>query len=287
VARIDKPAATALNENNQGKTGQGLSRMSTGASAKNTIIVGGMSLALERRGKGEPLLLLYGEEALEPEAAFLNELASKYEVLIPSPPGFGTSERPDWIGSVDDISYIYLDLIEKLGIKKAPVVGFSLGGWLAAEMATKDCSFISKLVLVAPYGIKVGGPTDRDIADFWSLHPAEVLKRKWHNVEKGKRDFPSMPEEKLTIVARNVESLARFCWDPYMHNPKLKHRLHRITVPTRVIWGEHDGIVSPAYGKAYAELIPGAMLQVIPGAGHFPHLEQPEPFMAALREFLR
>jgi pimeloyl-ACP methyl ester carboxylesterase len=96
-----------------------------------------------------------------------------------------------------------------------------------------------------------------------------------------------MPEEKLTLVARNIESLARFCWEPFMHNPKLKRRLHRIKVPTQVIWGEHDGIVNPAYGKAYAEAIPGAILQVIAGAGHYPHLEQPEAFMTALREFLR
>jgi pimeloyl-ACP methyl ester carboxylesterase len=261
--------------------------MLTTEQGKSRINVGGIDIELEKRGRGKPLLLLYGEEALEPDAPFVDQLAKNYEVLIPSPPGFGTSERPDWIGSVDDIAYIYLDLIEKLGIKKAAVVGFSFGGWLAAEVATKDDSFISKLVLVAPYGIKVGGPLDRDIADFWSLHPSEVLSRKWHDVEKGKRDFPSMPEEKLTVVARNVESLARFCWEPYMHNPKLKRRLHRITVPTRLIWGEHDGIVAPAYGKAYAELIPGAMLQVIPGAGHFPQLEQPEAFMAALGEFLR
>jgi pimeloyl-ACP methyl ester carboxylesterase len=246
-----------------------------------------MDIELERRGSGQPLLLLYGEEGLEPEAPFLEELAKNYEVFIPSPPGFGNSERPDWISSLDDVSYIYLDLVEKLALKNAPVVGFSLGGWLAAEIATKDDSFISKLVLVDAYGIKPGGPFDRDIADFWSLHPSQVLKLKWHDTEKGKRDFPSMPEEKLTIVARNIESLARFCWDPFMHNPKLKHRLHRIKVPTRVIWGEHDGIVAPAYGKAYAEAIPGATLQVIPGAGHFPHLEQPESFMTALREFLR
>jgi pimeloyl-ACP methyl ester carboxylesterase len=251
------------------------------------INVSGIDIEVEKRGRGQPLLLLYGEEGLEPEAPFVDELAKNYEVLIPSPPGFGNSERPDWISSVDDLAYIYLDLIEKLAIRNAPVVGFSFGGWLAAEIATKDDSFISKLVLVAPYGIKAGGPFDSDIADFWSLHASEVLSRKWHDVEKGKRDFPSMPEDKLAIVARNVESLARFAWEPYMHNPKLKQRLHRITVPTRLIWGEHDGIVAPAYGKAYADLIPGAMLQVIPGAGHFPHLEQPEIFMTALREFLR
>ena len=261
--------------------------MLTTDQSKTLIHVCGMDIELERRGKGQPLLLLYGEEGLEVEAPFLDELAKDYEVFIPSPPGFGKSERPDWISSVDDISYIYLDLIEKLTLKHVPVLGFSFGGWLAADIAVKDDSFISHLVLVDAYGIKVGGPYDQDVADFWSLHPSEVLKRRWHDQEKGKRDFPSMPEQKLTIVARNIESLARFCWEPFMHNPKLKRRLHRIKVPTRLIWGEHDGIVSPAYGKAYADAIPGAMLQVIPGAGHYPHLEQPQAFMTALREFLR
>jgi pimeloyl-ACP methyl ester carboxylesterase len=261
--------------------------MLTTDQSKTLIHVCGMDLELERRGKGQPLLLLYGEEALETDAPFLDELAKNFEVFIPSPPGFGNSERPDWISSVDDISYIYLDLIEKLALKNAPLIGFSFGGWLAAEIAIKDDSFISHLVLVGPYGIKAGGPFDQDVADFWSLHPSEVVKRKWHDPEKGKRDFPSMPEEKLTIVARNVESLARFAWEPFMHNRKLKRWLHRIKVPTRLIWGEHDGIVSPAYGKAYADAIPGAMLQVIPGAGHYPHLEQPEAFMTSLREFLR
>ena len=254
---------------------------------KTLIHVSGMDIELERRGKGQPLLLLYGEEGLEPDAPFMDELAKDFEVFMPSPPGFGNSERPDWIRNLDDISYIYLDLIEKLALKNVPVVGFSFGGWLAAEVATKDDSFMSKLVLVDAYGIKAGGPFDRDIADFWCLHASEVLKLKWHDPAKGKRDFPSMTEDQLTVVARNVESLARFCWDPFMHNPMLKRRLHRIKVPTRVIWGEHDGIVKPAYGKAYADAIPGAILQVIPAAGHYPHLEQLEAFMAALREFLR
>lgn len=254
---------------------------------KTLIHVSGMDIELERRGRGQPLLLLYGEEGLEPEAPFVDELARDFEIFMPSPPGFGGSERPDWIRSLDDIAYIYLDLIEKLALKNVPVVGFSLGGWLAAEIATKDDSFISRLVLVDAYGIKMGGPLDRDIADFWCLPSSEVVKRKWADPEKGRRDFASMPEEKLTIVARNIETLARFCWEPFMHNPMLKRRLHRIKVPTRVIWGEQDGIVSTAYGKAYADAIPGAVLQVIPNAGHLPQLEQPEAFMAALREFLR
>jgi pimeloyl-ACP methyl ester carboxylesterase len=245
-----------------------------------------LALELERRGKGPPLLLLYGEETLEREAPFLAELAKDYEVVIPSPPGFGRSERPDWITSPDDIAYIYLDLIERLGLRDAAVVGCSLGGWIAAEMATKDDAFIARLALVSPYGIKVGKPTERDIQDIWLLHPDEVAALKWFDPAKGARDYKAMPEEALTIVARNSESCARFCWDPYMHNPRLKHRLHRIKVPTLLIWGEQDGIVTPKYGEAYRKLIPGAHLRIIPEAGHLPQIEQPDAFLAVLREFL-
>lgn len=261
--------------------------MATIPKSRKFISIGDAKIEVERRGRGKPLLLLPSEEALEPEAPFIDELARKFEVIIPSPPGFGRSNRPDWITNMDDIAYLYLDLIEKLDLKKLTVMGFSLGGWIAAELATKDDSRLAKLVLVDPYGIKVGGPYDREIADIWLLHPRKVMELKWHDPEKGKRDFPAMSEEKLSIIARNIETTARFCWEPYMHNPKLKHRLHRIEVPTLLVWGKNDGIVSPDYGKAYRKLIPGAKLAVIPRAGHYPHLEQPQAFMKALGGFVR
>lgn len=251
------------------------------------ITISDAKIELERRGKGKPLLLLPGEEALEPDAPFVDELARKFEVIIPQAPGYGRSNRPDWITNMDDIAYIYLDLIEKLGLTKLTVTGFSLGGWIAAEMATKDDSRFAKLVLVDAYGIKVGGPFDRDIQDIWLEHPRKVAALKWHDPENGKRDFPSMPESKLAIIARNTETTARFCWEPYMHNPKLKRRLHRIQVPTLVVWGKNDGIVTRDYGKAYSKLIPGAKFATIAKAGHYPHLEQPEAFMKAIGGFVR
>jgi pimeloyl-ACP methyl ester carboxylesterase len=118
------------------------------------------------------------------------------------------------------------------------------------------------------------------------LRSDAVAKLKWHDPEKGKRDFPSWSEEALTIVARNNESFARFGWDPYMHNPKLIRRLHRIAVPTMLIWGASDGFVSPAYGEAYRKLIPNARLDVIAEAGHYPHVEQPDAFARSLRRFI-
>ena len=254
---------------------------------KDMIEVAGVRLEIERRGQGQPLLLLYSEDALELEAPFVDELARDYEVVIPSPPGFGNSDRPDWITRPGDIAYLYLDLIEKFRLDQVAILGFSLGGWIAAEMAVRDDALLSKLVLVDPYGIKVGGPFDRDIQDQWLLPPDKVMALKWFDPAKGKRDLPSMSEEKLTIIARNLESFARFCWEPYMHNPKLKHRLHRIKVPTLLIWGENDGIVTPKYGAAYRDLIPGAKMVTIPKAGHLPHIEQPDAFMKELRGFLR
>jgi pimeloyl-ACP methyl ester carboxylesterase len=247
----------------------------------------GLRLQIERRGKGPPLLLLAGEEQLELDAPFLDALAKDFEVIVPSPPGFGRSTRPDWITCPDDIAYVYLQLVDDLALRGIPVVGASLGGWIAAEMATKDDSFSSKLVLIDPYGIKVGGPTERDIADIWLLHPDEVAALKWFDPANGKRDFKSMPDDKLAVIARNIESFARFCWEPYMHNPKLKHRLHRIRVPTLLIWGENDGIVTPRYGETFRALIPGASMVTIPRAGHLPHLEQPQEFLQTLRAFLR
>jgi pimeloyl-ACP methyl ester carboxylesterase len=255
-------------------------------SERNLVRVSGVELEIERRGRGRPLLVLYGEEALELDAPVLAELARDHELIIPSPPGFGRSERPDWIESPDDIGYIYLDLMERLDVGKVPAIGFSFGGWLALEMATKDDSFFSKLVLVDPYGVKIGGPLDRDIEDVWNIHPEKVAQLKWFDREKGRRDFTAMPERELAVIARNNESFARFCWDPCMHNPKLARLLHRVRLPTLFVWGANDGIVSLDYGKAYSRMIPGAEFSVIGKAGHYPHLEQPDEFTRLVRGFL-
>ena len=153
-------------------------------------------------------------------------------------------------------------------------------------MLVKDDSFASKLVLVDAFGVKIGGPFDRDVQDIWTLHPAKVAELKWFDTDKGQRNFADMPEEDVTVVARNIESFARFCWEPYMHNPKLKIRLPRIKLPTLVIWGENDGVISPAYGKSYAEHIPGAKFVTVPKAGHYPQIEQPQAVLEHINAFI-
>jgi pimeloyl-ACP methyl ester carboxylesterase len=230
--------------------------------------------------------LLSGEEQFENDLTLVSDLARHYQVISPSAPGFGRSKRPDWISQPDDIAYIYLDLIDRLQLKDVTVIGFSLGGWIAAEMATKNDAALAKLVLVSPYGVKLGGPYDVDIQDMWTLHPDKVAAMKWRDLAKGQRDYTGMGDDELAIVARNTESFVRFCWEPYMHNPKLKQRLHRIDTPTLFIWGENDGIVTPAYGRAYAALVPGAQFKAIADAGHYPQIEQPQAFGQALNAFL-
>jgi pimeloyl-ACP methyl ester carboxylesterase len=251
------------------------------------ITSGGVDIELERRGQGAPLLLLPSEDAVEADCAFVTELAKHHDVLILWPPGFGRSARPDWVTCMDDVAYIYLDILDRLDLRAIPVVGCGLGGWIAAEMATKDDARLSKLVLIDPVGIKVGGPTDRDIQDIWGLHPEKLAALKWFDPKHAERDFSGMSDDELTIVARNSESLARLCWQPYMHNPKLKHRLHRIAVPTLLIWGENDGIVTTAYGEAYRKLIPQARMSVVPQAGHLPHIEQPAAVADRVRAFIQ
>ncbi|MDF2116795.1 alpha/beta hydrolase [Roseiarcaceae bacterium H3SJ34-1] len=248
--------------------------------------LGGVDIEVGMQGAGSPVLVLAGEEQLENTLPLIGELAKSHQVVVPSAPGFGKSARPDWMTNPDDIAYLYLDLIDAMALKSLAVVGFSLGGWIAAEMAVKNDRAFSKLALVDPYGVKIGGPFDVDIQDIWTSHPDKVAALKWYDRTKGERDFTKMSDDELSIVARNIESFARFCWDPYMHNPKLKQRLHRIKTPTLFIWGENDGIVTPAYGKAYAGLVPGAKFASIAEAGHYPHIEQPAAFNKILTEFL-
>lgn len=248
--------------------------------------LGGVDIEVGVRGTGSPVLILASEEQLETSLPLIGELARSHQVVVPSAPGFGKSERPDWMTSPDDIAYLYLDLIDAMALKSVAVVGFSLGGWIAAEMAVKNDSAFSRLVLVDPYGVKIGGPFDVDIQDIWTSHPDKVAAMTWRDPAKGARDFGAMSDDELSIVARNIESFARFCWDPYMHNPKLKQRLHRIKTKALFIWGENDGIVTPAYGKAYAGLVPGAKFASIAEAGHYPHIEQPAAFNRILAEFI-
>jgi pimeloyl-ACP methyl ester carboxylesterase len=249
---------------------------------KHGITVAGVRLDIEEQGSGPPLLFLHPGEGLHPGHAWMTRLARSFRVIAPHHPGFGGAELPDWIGTVDDLAYLYLDLIAALKLDRVILVGNSFGGWIAAEMAVRNTARLSSLVLAAPLGIKVGGVLDRDIADMHGITRDEYLRLAWASPAKGQVDHARLPDTELAAIARGREALALFGWKPYMHNPRLRRWLHRIDVPTRLIWGTADGIVSAAYAEGWKAEIPGATLERIADAGHYPHLEQPDIFAARI-----
>jgi len=154
-------------------------------------------------------------------------------------------------------------------------------------MAVKCTQRIARLVLVAPLGIKVGDRETRDIPDIYALPREEVARLKYHDPTLAALDHAALSDEALTVIARNREATALYAWEPYFHNPKLRQRLHRIDIPTLLLWGASDRFVTPGYyGAAYRDAIPHSRLEIIERAGHLPHIEQPEAFVERVRPFL-
>jgi pimeloyl-ACP methyl ester carboxylesterase len=252
-----------------------------------TIELAGTSLELVERGQGRPLLFLHAGEGLAPDRSWLDLLAQRYRVIAPSHPGYGASPLIDGgAGGIDDLAYLYLDLAAALGLDEAVLVGADLGGWIAAEMLVRSTARFSSLVLAAPLGIKLGGRDERDIADFHAMTRPEYLKAAWADLAKGDIDFTALPDGDLQAIVRGREAFALYGWKPYMHNPRLRRWLHRIDLPTLLLWGAQDRIVTPSYGEGWQREISGARLDIIPDAGHFPHWEQPEAFVERLSAFV-
>jgi pimeloyl-ACP methyl ester carboxylesterase len=248
--------------------------------------IAGIYLELIERGQGAPLLYLHGGGGIAPDLGFLDLLAKTRRVIAPSHPGFGKSSLPDWLDSVDDIAHIYLELMDHLDLTRMDIVGFSIGGWIAAEIATKVPERLNRLVLIGPVGVKTGTPDKLDIPDVFAM-PREKLDRlRFHDPAKHAADLSAVPDDELLTVARNRETLALLTWEPYMHNPKLTHRLHRVNVPALLIRGASDGIVSAEYLERYAALFPDARIDTIAAAGHLPQVEQPTGTAAKVLQFL-
>jgi pimeloyl-ACP methyl ester carboxylesterase len=247
--------------------------------------INGIRIDTVERGTGAPLLFLHPGIGVDPASPVLDRLAARARLIAPTHPGFGASDQPPSFNTVDDLAYFYLDLLDELDLKDVTLVGVSLGGWIAAEMAVKSTARLSRLVLANAVGVKVGGRETRDIVDIFATPEKEFNELAYANPALGARDYKTLPDADVRAAARNREATARYAWSPYMHNPKLKGRLHRIKIPTLVVWGDSDRILSEPYGRAYAGMIPGARFEMVPTAGHFPHLDQPEEFARRIQAF--
>jgi pimeloyl-ACP methyl ester carboxylesterase len=256
----------------------------------STMKIAGVDLEVfeagDGRSAGRPLLFLHSGHGYDPWQPFAAQLAGPRRLIAPSHPGFGTSSLPDWLDSIDDVAHIYLEFLDRIGGDSFDVVACSVGGWIAAEMATKAPQRFRRLVLVGPVGIKVGPPDKLDIPDLFAMPQADADKLVFREPAKVLPDVSKLSDEELALMFRARETMALLVWEPWMHNPKLKHRLHRIAAPTLFARGEADGLVSSDYLAAYARFLPNARTLTIPGAGHLPHLEQPKLLADAIGGFL-
>ncbi|RDJ25560.1 alpha/beta fold hydrolase [Bosea caraganae] len=236
---------------------------------------------------GRPrVLVLHGLQSFNADSVFLGALAERgLAFAAPALPGFGGTPRPEQFDGVEDLVMSCLDLIDDLGPEPIALVGLSFGGWIAAEIAVRCPHRLERLVLVDALGIRVNSRETPDILHLFN-EPAPVVAHATWAAPAHAPDFAAMPDEAVVTYARNREALCRYGWRPYMHNPRLKRWLHRISVPTLVLWGDQDGIVSPDYGRAYADAIPGARFELVGNAGHHPEIEQPQLLAAAIAAFL-
>jgi pimeloyl-ACP methyl ester carboxylesterase len=251
---------------------------------ESTLRVADCAVSVKRAGQGPPLLYLHGGNGAARWLPFMGRLAERFDVIVPEHPGFGRSETPDWLDTVGDLAFFYLDFISELGLERVHLVGGSMGGWIAAELAVRSTRDLASLTLIAPVGIHLKGVPKADIF-LWSH---EQLTRNLFADPAFAEIILSMPvsEEEQDQRLKNALAVAKLGWQPRLYNPHLAKWLHRIDVPTLICWGDSDKVVPPAYGPAFRDLIPSSRLQVFERCGHLPHAECAEDFVRGLTGFI-
>ena len=243
--------------------------------AINVAGIGPVELTVEEQGNGRPYLVLHGGAGPQSVARLAQLLAEKdrNRVLTPIHPGFGDTPRPEELNSVGKLAALYSRLLDELGLDDVTVVGNSVGGWVAAEMALLGSPRISGIVLLDAVGIEVEG---HPVADVSGMSVPEIQALSFHDPTPFRVDPTTIPDTQKSIMAANGAALAVYAGSPSMADASLRNRLGRIAIPTLVLWGESDQIVEPAYGQAYAAAIRGARFEVLPGTGHMPQMETPD-----------
>jgi pimeloyl-ACP methyl ester carboxylesterase len=244
-------------------------------------------LTIIEGGSGEPLLILHEELGHPGWLKWHTEMAKSRRLIIPLHPGFGVSPRLDWLQSIGDLAGFYGQVLKEKGLGPVDVTGFSLGGWIAAEMAARNETQFKKMVLVAPVGLR---PPEGEILDMYA-GPTDA----YHNASV--KDPARSPEFATLyggeVTAEQFEAWAdahtetgRLAWKPYLHNPALPHLLGAVRgLPTLLLWGADDGVVPPSAGGAYQQAITGAEFSIIDDCGHRPEVEKTAEFLEHLQRF--
>ena len=252
--------------------------------AVTTVDVRGYATSVDRAGKGAPVVILsdfFGPQGWQP---YMAELAQRFEVFAPRHPGIAGSPVPEWLDTAADLGNFYLDFLDALALDKAHLVGFGVGGWIAAELAIRNCARLASLTLVAPLGLRVRGVPQSDIFLGADDDVLRVLVHDQNIAESLIAETVTPENEDARLY--NQQLLARVAWEPRLHNPHLVKWLHRISVPVHLVVGDHDALFPEPYAQAWRSGIVNSSCDMIRECGHLPQFERARETVDCVSRFI-
>jgi pimeloyl-ACP methyl ester carboxylesterase len=239
---------------------------------------------LRRAGKGPTVLFLHGAGGVPGWLPFFDRLSDQFDLLVPDHPGFGRSPSQPWLDDISDLAYFYLDLIDELKLENVHLVGHSMGGWLALELAIRSQQKLKSLALIASVGVRLKGVP---VTNIFFLAADQLMNTLYSDPKIIAGELARQPtSEEIDQIVINRTAAARMAWHPRFFNPKLSKWLHRIRVPTQILWGDEDKVVSPLYADELKRLIPHASVTMVKGVGHIPFAEKLDETTAAVSNFV-
>ncbi len=251
--------------------------------SERDIDLGGSKLHVMRGGSGRPVLILHHDIGSPDRLPFYDALAEKFDVIVPNHPGYGKSERPQWLRHPRDIAALYQWLLAELEVERASLVGLGFGGWIAAEMAALAPRDFHRLVLVGAMGAK---PPEGDILDQAIISYIDYAEAGFHDPAAFARVYGDVSTDQLVEWDLCREMSFRIAWKPYMYSPTLPHLLGGVRAPAMVVWGDHDRVVPRSAGELYAKSLPGARFETVAASGHCVDMEQPDALARLIVPFV-
>lgn len=253
-------------------------------STDSFLHVNGCKVRLHRAGSGTPFVYLHGGDGPEPALPLLPLLAERFDAAIPEHPGFGASDTPDWLTTIHDLAYFYLELFDTLGFGRIHLAGQSLGGWIALEIAVRQPQLLETLTIIDSAGIHVKGVPK---GDFFMRSPEVVLRSLFADESHADRILARKPTpEQESQALKHRFTVARVAWHPPFFNPELAKWLRRIKSPTHIVWGDTDRIFPVAYAREFNRLLPNSRVTILPKCGHLPHVEQRTGLVEGMMRFV-
>jgi pimeloyl-ACP methyl ester carboxylesterase len=240
----------------------------------------GVKTKVQRAGAGAPLLFLHGAGGRN-WTALHRRLANKFTVIAPEHPGFGRSPVPEWLNSVGDLAFFYLDLMEAMDLRDVHLAGHSLGGWTAGEIAIRNTSRLASLSLLSPAGVAA---PEAPFGDIFLWSPEQATRAQFHDQALAEKRLAAPADQELAYL--NKKTVARIASNPLLSNPQLPHWLHRIDVPALFVWGREDRIVPYACAQHWLAGADSAKLVTIEACGHAIHNEKPDEAADAMIAFI-